>query len=307
MNTPLLPFDRTLLRHRRDRAANAPAELNFLFAEAAEMLADRLSDVRRTFPLTLVLGCRGGILAETLQGRGGIETLIQADLSPRMVTQARDTHTEHAPSSAFLVADEELLPFAPHSFDLVISPLCLHWVNDLPGTLAQIRSILKPDGLFLANMLGGETLTELRRAWMEAEIVTENGAGIRVSPFADLIDAAALLQRAGFALPVADADTLNVSYKDALALMRELHGMGESNVATSRRRTLTRKETLMEAVHRYSHSFADSEGRIPATFQILSLTGWSPDPSQPQPLRPGSATTSLSEALASITPPENPQ
>ncbi len=302
MDTLLQPFDRHILRLRRDRVSQLSKHANFLFIEAAEMLADRLSDIRRAFPRTLILGGREGTLARTLHGRGGIETLFQTDLSPRMVQQARVSHTDQIPSSFFLVVDEEFLPFAPHTFDLVLCPLNLHWVNDLPGTLAQIRTILKPDGLFLANMLGGETLTELRHAWMEAEIAIEHGAGIRVSPFADLRDAAGLLQRAGFALPVADSDTLTIQYQNALSLMRDIQKMGESNNAVERRRTPTRRETLMQAASCYADLYATPDGHIPATFQILTLTGWAPDSSQPKPLRPGSATTSLSDALSSFTP-----
>jgi len=186
--------------------------------------------VTRKFPRALDLGCHDGTLARVLTGRGGIETLVQCDLSPVM---ARAAASNGAPT---LAADEEALPFAPESFDLIVSVLGLHWVNDLPGALIQIRHALKPDGLFLGAFLGGATLSELRTVLLEAELAEEGGASPRVAPFAELRDAGGLLQRAGFALPMADTDRIAVTYPDALALMRELRAMGESNVLAARRR-----------------------------------------------------------------------
>jgi SAM-dependent methyltransferase len=196
-----------------------------------------------------------------------------------------------------LAADEEALPFADASFDLIVSVLGLHWVNDLPGALIQIRQALKPDGLFLGAFLGGATLTELRSALIEAELAEEGGASPRVAPFAELRDGGGLLQRAGFALPVADADRLDVTYPDALALMRELRAMGESNVLAARRRSFTRPATLARAAAIYAEKFANADGRLRASFEIVTLTGWAPHPCQPQPLKPGSATTRLADAL----------
>jgi SAM-dependent methyltransferase len=196
-----------------------------------------------------------------------------------------------------LALDEEALPFSPASFDLVVSALSLHWVNDLPGALVQIRAALEPDGLFLAALLGGDTLRELRLALLEAESAIEGGASPRVSPFADLRDAAGLLQRAGFALPVADSDTLTVTWADPLALMRELRGMGETNAVAARRKEVARRETLFAASARYQAQFGTTDGRIPASFQVIYLAGWAPDASQQQPLRPGSAASRLAEAL----------
>jgi len=291
MTGPINVFDRVLLRRRRDRAAAGLRGHDFLFAEAAERLADRLDDVTRKFPLALDLGCHDGTLARVLAGRGGVETLVQCDLAPAM---ARAAASNGAPT---LAVDEEALPFARASFDLVISVLGLHWVNDLPGALIQIRHVLKPDGLFLGALLGGETLTELRLALMEAELAEEGGVSPRVAPFAELRDAGGLLQRAGFALPVADADRLTVSYPDALALMRELRAMGESNVLIERRRGFTRRATLARAAAIYAEKFADAEGRVRASFEIVTLTGWAPHPCQPQALKPGSAITRLADAL----------
>ena len=288
MSDPVEVFDRRSVRRHRDRAAALLDHHDFLLREVAERLADRLLDVSRRFPVALDLGCHRGEMAETLVGHGGIETLVQCDLSEAM---ARRT------AGLAVVADEEWLPFAPASFDLVISALSLHWVNDLPGALVQIRRVLKPDGLFLAAMLGGETLKELRRAWLEAELAEEDGAGPRVSPFVELRDAGALLQRAGFALPVADSDTIGVTYGDPMRLMADLRGMGESNAVAQRRKAFTRRATLLRALSLYEDLFANGDGRLPATFQVITLTGWVPHPSQQQPLRPGNAQVNLADGL----------
>ncbi len=282
------PFDRTLVRRRRDRAAAGFRAHDFLVTEAAQRLGERLDDVRRDFPLALDLGCHTGQLGHALGSRGKIGRMVQCDLSPEMARRA---------GGLCLAADEEALPFPRASFDLVVSALGLHWVNDLPGTLLQIRHVLKPDGLFLAAMLGGQTLHELRRAWLMAEAAGEGGAGPRVAPFVRLQDAAGLLQRAGFALPVADAERLTVTYDDPLKLMRELRGMGESNALTERRRQPTRRGTLMDAAAQYRSLYGGGDGRVPATFEIIHLCGWAPDVSQQQPLRPGSAGARLADAL----------
>ena len=281
-------FDRGGLRRQRERAAAGLDGHDFLFREVAERLADRLDDIKRKFPLALDLGCHSGQLARALGGRGGIETLASTDLSQAMAAKA---------PSPRLVADEERLPFQADSLDLVLSNLSLHWVNDLPGTLWQINRALKPDGLFLAAMLGGETLAELREALLTAESAVLGGASPRTSPFVELRDAGHLLQRAGFALPVVDADTLTFSYPDALALMRELKALGEANQTAERTRGLTGPGILAAAAGIYHERFADETGRIPATFQVLYLTGWAPGPGQPEPLKPGSARASLAAAL----------
>jgi SAM-dependent methyltransferase len=287
-------FDRRLLRVRRDRAtATLPAH-DFLFREVATRLVDRLADIRRDFTVALDLGCHNGFVAEAAKRlpAGKIGALVEADLSPRMAAVARDN--TGLPTVA---ADEEYLPFGDASFDLVLSCASLHQVNDLPGALVQVQRALKPDGVFLAAMFGGATLSELRQAWLAAETAQEGGAGPRVAPFADLRDAAGLLQRAGFALPVADSDTITVTYDNPLKLMADLRGMGESNVLIERRRTATRRATLMAAAEHYRTQFAGSDGRAPATFQVLYLTGWAPAAGQPQPLRPGSAEARIADAL----------
>jgi len=291
-------FDRRLLARRRDRAAAGFAGRDFLFREVAERLADRLDDVKRRFPLVLDIGCRTGVMARALSGRGGIETLVQCEISPRMAWAAADgPEGLGGPARRVVVADDELLPFAPASFDLALSCLGQHWVNDLPGALAQIRMLLKPDGLFLAALFGGETLGELRQALYAAEEAEEGGVSPRVSPFAELRDAGALLQRAGFALPVVDRDRITVTYAGALDLMRELRGMGESNLMRDRRSRFSRRATLMRAAEIYAERFAGADGRLPATFEVLYLTAWAPHPAQPKALAPGSARHRLAEAL----------
>jgi SAM-dependent methyltransferase len=287
-------FDRHLLRAHRDRAAATLPAHDFLFREVATRLVDRLADIRRNFARALDLGCHNGFVIEAAKRlpAGKIGALVQADLSPRMATAARDN--TDLPTVA---ADEEYLPFGDASFDLVLSCASLHHVNDLPGALVQIRQALKPDGVFLAALFGGATLSELRQAWLAAETTQEGGASPRVAPFADLRDAAGLLQRAGFALPVADSDTITVTYDSPLKLMADLRGMGESNVVIERRRSPTRRATLMAAAENYMAQFAGSDGRAPATFQILYLTGWAPAAGQPQALRPGSAQSRLADAL----------
>jgi SAM-dependent methyltransferase len=289
MSAPLVfapvVFDRRAVRLHRDRAAARFAGHDFLFREIGERLVDRLDDVKRRFPRVLDAGCRTGLLRALLSRRPDVETVVGLDLSARMVERAG------APS---VVADEELLPFADSSFDLVISNLALHWTNDLPGALVQLRRALKPDGLLLAAMFGGETLIQLRAALIDAELAESGGARPRVSPVADLRDMGMLLQRAGFELPVVDGDTLTVSYPDVPALMRDLRGMGETNAVAERQRSFTRRALLARAGAAYPQG---PDGRIEAGFQIIFLTGWAPHASQPKPLRPGSATTRLADAL----------
>jgi SAM-dependent methyltransferase len=287
---PLLVFDRVLLRHRRERAARDWDRSAFLKREIAERLVERLDDVRRSFPLALDLGSHGDEIAVALGERKTVGCLVRADLGHGFARRAR---------GPAVVADEEFLPFAAGSFDLVVSAMDLHWVNDLPGTLIQIGRILKPDGLLLGAMLGGSTLWQLREALAAAESEIEGGLSPRVSPFADLRDAAGLLQRAGFALPVADSETIDVEYDNALALMRDLGAMGESNLIVERRRGLARRATFLRAAELYGERFALPSGRVAASFEVLFLHGWRPDASQPQPIKPGSAAARLADALGS--------
>lgn len=288
------PFSRKAVRAHRERAARNLGDHDFLLTEVGKRLCERLEDIKRAFPVALDLGCHGGVLGGLLAGRSGVETLIQCDLSPAMARQAFAKNRGLAPS---LAADEEFLPFADASFDLVLSDLSLHWVNDLVGALIQIRRTLKPDGLLIGAMLGGETLRELRQALMEAELIHEGGASPRVSPFVDVREAGDLLQRAGFALAVADCDTITVTYGNALALMSDLRGMGEANAVRDRRNAFTRRTTLMEAAALYEKRHADPDGRIPATFQVVYVSAWAPHESQQRPSRPGSAAQRLADAL----------
>ncbi len=299
MNTPsdtvpngMNVFDRKLVQRRRDRAAQRLDDHDFLYMEGAERLCDRLLDINRHFSTGLDLGCHGGEMAGVLKTLGRINTLVQADLSQGMASRAKVRAS--IPS---VVADEELLPFALNAFDIVVSNLSLHWVNDLPGALAQIRMALKPDGLLLAQIFGGDTLYELRSVLGEAEIEMDGGWSPRISPFADVRDLGALLQRAGFALPVVDKDTITVRYSDPFRLLQDLRGMGESNAVLERRKTPLKRQTLMAAMAKYLERFADADGRVPATFEILTMTAWAPAPSQQKPLQPGSAGRSLAQAL----------
>jgi SAM-dependent methyltransferase len=290
----MLVFDRALVRRRRERAVAGGDRLDFLFAEVAARLTDRLADVKRGFAVGVDLGSRGGHLARAVAASRRVETLYAADPSPTLAARAT------VPAVA---ADEEALPFAPASLDLVISSLALHWVNDLPGALVQIRQALRPDGLFLGAMFGGETLWELRGVLTEAELAVTGGVSPRVSPMADLRDAAGLLQRAGFAIPVADRDTLTIAYPDALSLMRELGGMGEGNAIRMRATGPMRRAVLGEAVRLYETRHGFDGGRVRATFEVLYLSGWGPAATQQKPLRPGQAQHRLADALGAVERP----
>ncbi|MBO0737398.1 MAG: methyltransferase domain-containing protein [Alphaproteobacteria bacterium] len=259
-------FDRRAWRMHRDRAARG-ACVDFLHAEVAALLIDRLDDVKRQFPSVLDLGTHSGALSGALAHRPGVEYIVGTDPSLGFLARLDGIR---------VAADPELLPFRPACFDLAVSVNSLHWVGDLPGALVQLRRILKPGGLFLAAMFGGSTLVELRAALLHAEMIEEGGASPRVSPAADLADIAALLLRTGFVMPVADAEKITVSYPDALALMRDLRGMGETNAIAARRREPMRRATLARAAALYAERFGLADGRIPATFEILFLTGWAP-------------------------------
>lgn len=291
MSEPPRLFDRRLHRKRLDRAAAGFGDADFLHRRAAEDLVERLEAIMRDFPRAVELSARRGAFAEALaQSPAGARVghLVQADLSPAMLAGR---------GGARAALDEERLPFAAESLDLIVSTLGLHWTNDVVGALVQARLALKPDGLFLAAFLGGQTLTELRQSLVDAEAEILGGAGSRVSPFADANDAGALLQRAGFALPVADVDRVTVRYRSALDLIRDVRSMGESNVLVDRARKPLSRAVLGRAVELYHVLFSESDGRIRATFDIVSLTGWAPHPDQQQPLRPGSAKMRLADAL----------
>jgi SAM-dependent methyltransferase len=279
-------FDRKLLRARQRRAHMLGPE-TFLIDRVADELGERLSAVLRPFERAVDLGTPTDAVRRVLAVNGKIETIVAAESSAART----------AASIAHVAADEQALPFADGSLDLVVSALSLQFVNDLPGTLIQIRRALKPDGLLLAALIGGDTLTELREAFAEAESEVEGGASPRVSPFADMRDLGALLQRAGFALPVVDSERLTVRYPSVFALMRDLRRMGATNVLIERRRVPLKRATLAKMTEIYSRRFADADGRLRASFEIVWLSGWAPHDSQQKPLKPGSAAKRLSDAF----------
>jgi SAM-dependent methyltransferase len=266
-------FDRALLLARQRRARRlGPAE--FLLDRVAEDMEERLHAVLRDFSDVADLWTPGDLLRG--QARQRFKTFTHLTL-------------ENSPG--------EVLPLQRGSLDLVISGLALQFVNDLPGVLAQIRRALRPDGLLQAAMIGGDTLTELRQCFAAAEAECEGGVSPRVAPFADLRDVGGLLQRAGFALPVTDLDHIVVRYDNAVALMADLRRMGATNILVERRRTPTRRATLLRMAQIYAERFADPDGRIRATYDVIWLSGWAPHESQPKPLQPGSAKASLEEAV----------
>jgi SAM-dependent methyltransferase len=251
-------------------------------------MAERLAPVLRRFELAADLGTPTDAVRRVLAASGKVGTIIAADPLAGAST---------ARSGLAVAADEEALPFRDGSLDLVVSALSLQFVNDLPGALVQVRRALKPDGLFLAAFVGGDTLVELRQAFAAAEAEIEEGLSPRVAPFVDLRDAGALLQRAGFALPVSDVDRLTVRYASPFALMQDLRGMGAANALLERRRRPLRRATLARMAEIYAERFADTDGRVRATFELIWLSGWAPHESQQQPLAPGSAQRRLADAL----------
>ena len=280
MSDPALgPFEPRLVRQRKRRARASFRDAAFLHTRVAADLADRLEVVPRPFPRVLALG-GGGLFSDEVRARpelsARIGSILETDLD---------------------FIDPEHLPFAPSSFDLIVSPLALHWINDLPGVLIQLRLALKPDGLLLASLFGGETLHELRLSLIEAESELTGGAGPRVSPFADLQDIAGLLQRAGFALPAADRDVVTVRYGEPMKLLADLRAMGETSALRERSPRGLSRRILARAFEIYRERYSDEDNRVRATFEILTATGWSPHESQPKPLKPGSAKLRLAHAL----------
>jgi NADH dehydrogenase [ubiquinone] 1 alpha subcomplex assembly factor 5 len=281
-------FDRALLARRRNRVAAGAVGHEFLLQRVADDFLERLAAIQRRFPIALDLGAYHGLLGRRLREVPGVGLIVDAEPAEALLAQC---------SGLRVRADEEELPFRDQSIDLVVSGLSLQLVNDLPGALVQVRRALKPDGLLLAALLGGSTLHELRYALLAAEEELEGGASPRVAPFADVPDLGALLQRAGFALPVVDADTVSVTYPDPLALMRDLRDMGAASALRARPRRPLRRRTLLRALALYQERFGLPDGRVPATFEIITLTGWAPHASQQQPLQPGTARVRLADAL----------
>jgi SAM-dependent methyltransferase len=286
MDSPAALFDTSLARRRLARAGRIGYP-GFLLDRLADDLDDRLGAVLRSFTATLDLATPAPVAARLLAARYPEARHVRLAALPE-------------PSGAVIVGDPEVLPLAPGSLDLAVSLLALQTVNDLPGTLIQLRRALRADGLFLGCLLGGATLTELRQSFTQAESEVEGGISPRVAPFAAVREAGVLLQRAGFALPVADTDTLTVRYADPFGLLRDLRAMGMTNVLVERRRTPLRRATLLRMAEIYAERFSDPDGRVRATFEVLWLSGWVPHETQQKPLRPGTAQTRLADALGTI-------
>ena len=282
-------FDRTAVHRNRARALADRAYEPFLLNEVADRLVERLSEIRRPFERVLELGSWRGRVAKLLQEAGLGGTRI-VSLDP--VMDALD----QGPGQK-VQAEPELLPFADDSFDLVVSIMALHQVDDLPGVLVQLRRVLVPDGLMLLAWPGGDSLIELRTSLMQAELDVLGGASMRVAPFVDIRDAAALLQRAEVALPVADVDRITVTYADPLALLHDLQAMGEGGALAGRPKGMFRRDVLVRMAEIYRQRFAREDGRIVVTFDILHMSGWKPHESQQKPARRGSGQVRLAAAL----------
>ncbi|RIA55359.1 methyltransferase domain-containing protein [Dichotomicrobium thermohalophilum] len=288
MTSPSDLFDRKMLARQRNRAAQRIGAHDFLLHRAAEDIVERLGVIQRAFPVAVNVGAHHGVLSRALVELESVGTVISVEESPALLRQCPAPRVR---------ADMEMLPFGGEKLDLVVSALALQFANDLPGTLVQIRRALKPDGLFLGALLGGATLQELRAALMAAETEITGGAAPRVAPMADVRDFGGLLQRTGFNLPVSDTDVVQVSYETPFALMHELRGMGAVNALRERSSRPLRRDVLMRAAEIYADHYGIADGRVSATFEIITLTGWAPHESQQKPLRPGSAQARLADAL----------
>ena len=288
MNDDHLLFDRALLRKRRARFAHEVRAREFLIAHVAREIAERVEIILRKFPLALDLGAYRGLLGRTVENLPSVGEIMYAESTL--------AYAELCPRPA-LVCDEDLLPFRDASFNLIVSGLALHRVNDLSGALVQIRRALKPDGLFMAAALGGRALIELRQALLAAEGELDGGASPRVTPFGDVREYGALLQRVGFAMPVADAETLEVIYSSPRELMREVRALGGGNVLMARSKTPLSRRTLERAEEIYRELHGTPDGKVTATFEFVFMSGWAPDASQQKPLKPGSAVQRLADAL----------
>ncbi|XP_078434734.1 S-adenosyl-L-methionine-dependent methyltransferases superfamily protein isoform X2 [Wolffia australiana] len=272
-------------------------EKDELVNTVAENVLDRLEDCKRTFHTALCLGGSLGAVRRLLRGRGSIQKLIMMDMSSDMIRKLKQSEKDLPDDDLekfYMVGDEEFLPLKENSVDLIISCLGLHWTNDLPGAMIQSRLALKPDGLFLAAVLGGETLKELRIACTVAQMEREGGISPRISPLAQVRDAGNLLTRAGFTLPAVDVDEFTVRYESALELIEHLRMMGETNALLQRNKIL-RRETALATAAVYDSMFAAEDGTIPATFQVIYMTGWKEHSSQQRSKRRGSATVSFQD------------
>lgn len=287
-------FDRARVTRNRDRASSRFREYAFLKGRESTQLLERLNDTSREFERALDIGAHDGQACEALRESGKVKQIIALESAPRMVAKLQSNGFETVSTKT------EKLPFPEASFDLATSVLSLHWINDLPGVLTQVRQVLAPDGLFLASLFGGGTLSELRASLIEAESEITGGISPRLSPLPGLQDMAGLLQRAGFALPVADVERVTVRYSHPIKLLEDLKGMGEQAAFAPRegqeRRPLSRR-ILARMSEIYQSRFSDPDGKVRATFEIIWLSGWAPHESQPKPLRPGSGRFSLADAV----------
>ena len=282
MTDNILVFDRKTIRQNRNRCSSKFEKHNFLFEWCRNEINSRLDIIKRKFPLTLQIGGRSLPLDNK---KFGIQSLYNMDSAERL-----------HPS---VIADDEFIPFKHSQFDLVTNILGLHTINDLPGHLIQIKNILKPDGLFFGVLFGDETLYELRQCLQQAEIEITGGISPRVAPFSDKVQMGSLLQRSGFSLPVIDSEKITVTYENIFKLMHDLRFMGESNTLLKRSKLTARKEIFLKAGEIYQKEFSETGGRIQATFDIIFIHGWAPHESQQKPLRPGSAESTMAEALKS--------
>ncbi len=292
MSSPPRLFDRSLLAARRNRASKSFTQAQFLRDRSIEDTLSTLAAINRRFERALDISAADGSFGRALatsDAADKVRLLIEGELSDRLSAQQS--------GPARLIMDEEWLPFADDSLGLVVSVLGLHSVNDLPGVLVQVRRALTPDGLFIGTLFGGETLKELRGCLMEAELEVRGGYGPRIAPFAEGPDLIDLLRRTGFSMPVVDSDRVEVSYEHPLRLLADLRAMGESNVLIDRPRMGLNRAILQKMAALYFARFADAEGRVTATFEIITLSGWKPHESQQKPLKPGSAKTRLADAL----------
>lgn len=288
-------FDRRLLRDRRDRFASFNQDYDFLHKWASDQIAGRLNDITHEFPVSLLVGNRAPKdHRDKILNAGGIKTPIFMDLSEKQLRQTHDGH------SSLIQADEEFLPIQVGSLDSVISFLNMHSINDLPGALIQINRSLKPDGVFIGSLFGGETLYELRETLTQTEMKLKGGISPRVFPFADKQQMGALMQRTGFALPVIDSELITITYDSIIHLMKDLRYMAEGNIVRERNTQPLSKRFIQDADDYYRTHFSEDDGKIFATFEIIFVIGWAPHESQQQPLRPGSAQKSLADALGSI-------
>lgn len=289
-------FDHDVRGVRAHRVKKSLPGADFIFARVADGFADRLADVKRSFPRMAILGAGGGLFAAALKNVAGDVEVVQIDDAQELAGLS----AARAPWAETRVSPEETPDFSPGAFDLIIGGMTLHRANDPVGVLTQMRLALKPDGLALVAAFGGQTLHELRASFAEAETEIEGGMSPRVAPMAEIRDMGGLLQRSGLALPVADVDRFEVLYETPLHLMRDLRAMGEANALSQRRHTFTRRSTILRAAQIYVENYARPDGRVVATFEIVFLTGWAPDETQPKPLRPGSATARLADALGTV-------